>query len=319
MTRVILGVDAGQSGSRLTLVRPVGAEVSWAADGVPAGMTPAQAMSGPLLDSAVGRLRELGVDEVHAVGAGVTGFHAGAQHAPEVLAAWRRCLGVRRLVLADDAVTSYLGALGARPGAVVAAGTGVTALATDGRASVRVNGWGPTLGDEGGGYWIGLHGLRSAYRHSDGRGGSAQLEQRARAMFGELPRLPARLAASPERTALVAAFAREVADAACAGDAVATGIWTDAAGELARSALAALTRLEAAPAGGGPARCVSWNGSLFGAGDLLVRPFREAVRAVAPDLEVVTPTSDALGGTVALTRQPDLAQFGALVDTADIE
>ena len=100
------------------------------------------------------------------VGAGLSGFHGGAADAGKALGIWREALGVRRLSLADDAVTSYLGALGDDSGAVVAAGTGVAVLASSGVTSIRVNGWGPTLGDEGGGYWIGQEGFSEEYPHA---------------------------------------------------------------------------------------------------------------------------------------------------------
>jgi glucosamine kinase len=108
-------------------------------------MTPVEAMTGPLLESTVARLQGLDLHQLHVVGAGMTGFHAGTTDADQVLSAWRS-VWVRRLMLADDAVTSYLGALGARHDAVVAAGTGVMVLASDGEELAHVNGWVPPSG-----------------------------------------------------------------------------------------------------------------------------------------------------------------------------
>jgi N-acetylglucosamine kinase-like BadF-type ATPase len=52
-------------------------------------------------------------------------------------------------------VTSYLGAIGFEPGAVVAAGTGVIALAGDRDGNfARSDGWGYILGDDGGGWLL---------------------------------------------------------------------------------------------------------------------------------------------------------------------
>ena len=97
------------------------------------------------------------------------------------------------LALAADAVTAYAGALGQRPGAVVAAGTGMIALGTDldGAGWRRADGWGHLLGDCGGGAWIGRAGLEAAMRAHDGRaGGSAALLARAEAVFGPVAGLP---------------------------------------------------------------------------------------------------------------------------------
>lgn len=315
---LVLGIDTGQSGSRLAIVGPDGSELSWVAPGLRPGMTPVEAMTGPLLESTVARLHGLDLPQLRVVGAGMTGFHAGATDADQVLSAWAERLGVRRLILADDAVTSYLGALGAQRGAVVAAGTGVTVLASDGEASARVNGWGPTLGDEGGGYWIGQYGLRSAYRHLDGRGGSRRLADEAQDAFGDLTRLPARIAGCDGRTAMIAAFSLRVAEAARAGDPEANRIWSDAGHELARSALAALKRLRDGRATGDPVLRVSWNGSLFRAGDLLIRPFYNAIAAAETGAEAVPPAADSLAGAIRLTTDQDLGQFGALVDIAEI-
>ncbi|MYS31497.1 ATPase, partial [Streptomyces sp. SID7804] len=85
-------------------------------------------------------------------------------------------LGVHRVALAADAVTAYVGALGPRPGAVIAAGTGLIAVGTDLTGWRRADGWGHLLGDCGGGAWIGRAGLEAAMRAHDGRaGGSAPL------------------------------------------------------------------------------------------------------------------------------------------------
>ena len=57
---------------------------------------------------------------------------------------------VDEFVFCVDAVTQYAGALGSQPGVVVAAGTGVIALAIGPTgAIVRSDGWGYILGDEG--------------------------------------------------------------------------------------------------------------------------------------------------------------------------
>ncbi|WP_347232962.1 BadF/BadG/BcrA/BcrD ATPase family protein [Streptomyces sp. PRh5] len=74
-------------------------------------------------------LREAGARRLGAVCVGAAGMATLGDdlraRLPDALA---DALGVRRLALAADAVTAYAGALGQRPGAVVAAGTGLIAL-----------------------------------------------------------------------------------------------------------------------------------------------------------------------------------------------
>ncbi|WP_275559066.1 BadF/BadG/BcrA/BcrD ATPase family protein [Streptomyces sp. 5-6(2022)] len=74
-------------------------------------------------------LREAGARRLGAICVGATGMATLGDdlraRLPDALA---DALGVGRLALAADAVTAYAGALGQRPGAVVAAGTGLIAL-----------------------------------------------------------------------------------------------------------------------------------------------------------------------------------------------
>src|SRR5690606_13555870 len=111
----------------------------------------------------------------------------------ELPGALAQCLGVRRVALVADAVSAYTGALGPRPGAVIAAGTGLIAIGTDLTGWHRADGWGHLLGDCGSGAWIGRAGLEAALRAHDGRdGGSLRLLARAEEMFGPVPELPGR-------------------------------------------------------------------------------------------------------------------------------
>uniref|UniRef100_UPI003899EE6E BadF/BadG/BcrA/BcrD ATPase family protein n=1 Tax=Mycobacterium sp. HUMS_1102779 TaxID=3383487 RepID=UPI003899EE6E len=90
---------------------------------------------------------------------------AGALAAPDAArvlgTALLTSLRVGRIAVTSDAVLAHAGALGGEPGVVLVAGTGVVALAIDANGALRTaDGWGPWLGDEGGGAWIGAAGLR---------------------------------------------------------------------------------------------------------------------------------------------------------------
>src|SRR4051794_6740449 len=112
-----------------------------------------------------------------------------------------------RVLVTNDAVTAYLGALGDEPGAVIVAGTGAIALASDGEHWARADGDGTLLGDHGGGYWIGRRALALALR-----GDAPDLRRRAHARYGD--DLIHAIYDASDPTAAIAAFTPDVADAA---------------------------------------------------------------------------------------------------------
>jgi glucosamine kinase len=143
-----------------------------------------------------------------------------------------------------DAEAALFDAHGDGPGLLLIAGTGSIAMgrAEDGREA-RAGGWGTLLGDEGGGYDIGLRALRAAAWAADGRGGETEL----------LTRLSSDLAiAEPQglirwvataAKADIAALAPIICEVAETGDGVAAGIIHDAVTSLERHVAALLTHL----------------------------------------------------------------------------
>ncbi|WP_307815628.1 BadF/BadG/BcrA/BcrD ATPase family protein [Streptomyces sp. 7-21] len=303
----VLGVDSGGSGLRVALARagasgePEPRGEAPAADPVPTGGSGIDAEA--LLSRVVPAARELlgraGAGErVDAVCVGAAGMATLGDDLRAVLpGALAAALGVRRLALAADAVTGYAGALGERPGVVVAAGTGVIAVGTDLRRWHRVDGWGHLLGDCGGGAWIGRAGLEAALRAYDGReGGSAALLARLREVFGEPAGLPGQLYPRPDRPALLGRFAPEVAACAAAEppDEVAAGILREAARQIAVTAAAAC------PGGEGE---VALTGGLFGAGEPLTGPLREELAHRIPRASVVSARGGPLDGAVRIAAR----------------
>ncbi|WP_460062047.1 N-acetylglucosamine kinase [Streptomyces sp. YKOK-I1] len=209
-----------------------------------------------------------------------------------------REFGVRTTALAADAVTAFSGALGTRAGAVVAAGTGLIAIGTDLTGWQRADGWGHLLGDCGGGAWIGRAGLEAALRAHDGRpGGSARLLARAEARFGPMPGLPGRLYPRPDRAAVLASFAPEVAGCA-AHDPVASDILRAAARHIAESAAAVC------PPDGHPPFALT--GGLVGLGAPLLVPLAQEVARLLPHARRVAAEGDPLHGAVRIAA--DLAE-----------
>ena len=158
-------------------------------------------------------------------------------------------LGAAQTVVASDAVASLVGALGeVRPGAVLAAGSGAVAFASDFADVWRmVDGWGHVLADRGSGAWIGLEGLRAALASEDGvPGGSSSLGEAARAAWGEPRTWPRAVMTTTDAQARLAAFAPVVASLAGEDD-VAARVVAQAAAHLVDSLASAASAVEGAP------------------------------------------------------------------------
>ena len=304
-----LSIDVGQTGSRLLLVDADGRREAWESAAGRAGRDPEEGLVAAVAEAAG---RRSALPPLDTLAAGLTGLQGRPARAREVLDGIARLWPVRRVVLADDALTSYVGALGLRAGVVVAAGTGAVTLAMDGRGRhARVDGWGYLVGDLGSGYWVGRRGLESALRALDGRRGSVSLLRAARELYGDLELLPQRLAADPDRVGRIARFAEPVASAAGAGDDEARRIWAEAAGQLAESVAAACARAKL----DGPV-AVSWTGRLFSAGAVLVGPFRAALRDRVPGAVPISPSGDGLDGAERLAGLAVLPALEPLLASA---
>lgn len=150
--------------------------------------------------------------------------------------------GLERVLLAHDSVTSYLGALGDRQGAVVAAGMGVVTLGVGRSALARVDGWGNIMGDAGSGHWMGREALDAVMRAHDGRGQATALTAVVQRRWPDVEEAYIALQSSPDRVRTIAGFARDVAELASTAP-VAHAICVAAARELASSTEAALRRV----------------------------------------------------------------------------
>ena len=109
-----------------------------------------------------------------------------------------------RTRVVHDAVTAVAGALGAADGIVAAIGTGSVFSRQIGPEIDTIGGWGPILGDEGGGAWIGRLFLAEVLRAVDGLAPKTALSDLTLARFDG----PQQIVAFA-RTATGADFARE--------------------------------------------------------------------------------------------------------------
>lgn len=82
----------------------------------------------------------------------------------------RRILGNDKFTIENDCVNGWAGSLNAKPGINIVIGTGAIGYGRDDDGnSMRCSGWGPFLGDEASGYWIGHKLLNIFTKMSDGR------------------------------------------------------------------------------------------------------------------------------------------------------
>ncbi|MYT75345.1 MULTISPECIES: BadF/BadG/BcrA/BcrD ATPase family protein [unclassified Streptomyces] len=294
---LVLGVDSGGSGLRVALARADRtAEAATAVSRTPVRTSAAGIDAADMMDQLLPLVRSLLPEPgtpVDAVAVGAAGMATLGDDLRAALPdAMKRELGVGRIALAGDAVTAYAGALGQRPGAVVAAGTGMIALGSDLTGWRRADGWGHLLGDCGGGAWIGAAGLDAALRAFDGRrGGSAALLALAEERFGPAGELPGRIYPRTDRAAALASFAPDVARCATDGDPVAVDVLRRAARHIAESAAAVC------PADGGD---VALTGGLFRMGEPLLAPLRAEIAEQLPGATLASAAGDPLHGSLVI-------------------
>jgi N-acetylglucosamine kinase-like BadF-type ATPase len=292
-----LAVDSGGSGLRAVVGTAAGTRRAEGESREPVrtgdrGIDPAHFME-QLVPPVRALISETGIGGLDTAVIGAAGLATlGDALRAELPGALAREFGVRQVALVADAVTAYTGALGTRPGAVVAAGTGLIAIGTDLTRWRRADGWGHLLGDCGGGAWIGRAGLEAALRAHDGReGGSARLLTCAEEVFGPARELPGRLYPRADRPAVLASFAPQVA-ACAADDPVAAAILRAAARHMADSAAAVC------PPDGEPR--VALTGGLFRMGDPLVVPLEEELARRLPHARRVAAEGDPLRGAARI-------------------
>ncbi|MGP3955979.1 N-acetylglucosamine kinase [Nonomuraea sp. 3N208] len=200
-------------------------------------------------------------------------------------------------LVVEDGLLAHAGAL-AGVGTVICAGTGTTVLGIgESGREVKVDGWGPALGDRGSAYAIGLAGMRAATAAHDGTGPATQLAHRLTGELGgtDLASLQA-FYRDAELVARIARFARAVVEVAD-GDEVAGTICDEAADHLAVAAATAAARL---PEVGSR---VSWSGRLLELGGILQT--RLAAALADRGLELVPPLAGPLEGGPVLLRQEE--------------
>jgi N-acetylglucosamine kinase-like BadF-type ATPase len=171
--------------------------------------------------------------------------------------------------------------------------------------SWRTGGWGHVLGDEGSGYWLGLHGLKAALGYRDASGPPTVLLDAALVEYEleAIEDLPGLFYGKPLTKDEVARFAVRVEQAAVGGDEVAQ-----------IRAVADSLALASEPF------VVALVGSVLHGSAILRRELERNVSAFAPGAEFVVPELPPMAGSLLLAVRAeglgdrlDLRRFQALL------
>lgn len=173
MTRYYLGIDGGGSNVRALIIDDMlntVASVTHAQTANPSvvGRESAASVIRSAIRIALGRAK-LSTDQIHAVGLGIAG--ASAEHSADWLhETAHAALPHAHVAASSDIEIALVGAQAKRLGVIILAGTGSAAYGVNTHGeSVLVGGWGYLLGDEGGGFWLGLQALKHAAHDYDTR------------------------------------------------------------------------------------------------------------------------------------------------------
>jgi N-acetylglucosamine kinase-like BadF-type ATPase len=213
--------------------------------------------------------------------------------------------GVERSDIVGDQVIALDAAFQGGPGILQIAGTGSNTIgrAPDG-SEESAGGWSSRLGDEGSGYWIGLHSVRRALRAYDREEPTRILEE-----VGKLWN-------TPDLDDLVnvgdgtpgpdfAALAPVINELAEAGDKVALGVLKQAAADLTEFVLLVRDKLKKNHDIEGEVP-LAWTGGVIEKMKLVREPFFAGLRTAAPAMPIGTSSVVSLDG--ALWRAKRLAE-----------
>lgn len=304
----VLAVDGGQSSIR----------VRHSAGGPDAEVTGVSRLEGDVIravkNAVIEGWRRTGGARVDRVVLGLTTAPVDRHQQHELCSLVGRSVQARQVWLADDSVTTHIGALSMGWGVSVTVGTGVASLAMpDGKGAIRtISGHGFLLGDEGGAFWIGREGLRAVLRADDGRGPATRLSQAAAARFGRVRGMSARIHALPRPVNAIAHFAPEVLGSAEAGDDEAERIVREAATELTgvvRAGCRVVAGRNAEP-GSVP---VALGGRLLTPGTILRRWLEKSVAAELPQAATRSADGTPLDGAMQLGLQAEPGRYSEMV------
>jgi len=211
--------------------------------------------------------------------------------------------GTQTLCIAGDVEIDLDAAFPGAPGVLIISGTGSNFLGrTSTGALINVGGWGPMLGDEGSGFWIGTAALRAALRAKD-RGEPTYLLDKICSYWGcrDLNHLIEIAHAVPAPD--FAALAPVVAAAEEAGDTTAAAVLMGAGRILGQDAILIFRRIRASEPEGAPVPGVAFSGSILRHIAPVRKAMIEEIQRHLPGVEIVTEAVDPLEGALWRARR----------------
>jgi N-acetylglucosamine kinase-like BadF-type ATPase len=159
----------------------------------------------------------------------------------------RDLLPLARIRVDSDGLIALLAATRGAPGMIVIAGTGSFVLGIDRRGvQARGGGWGPLLGDEGGGATLGRGAIQAVLRAEDGRASATRLRARVLAHFRarDAAALVSRIYLNPPPAREYARLWPAVCEEAASGDLAARALLRQGGNDLAETVEATARRLD---------------------------------------------------------------------------
>ncbi|HEY2467229.1 MAG TPA: BadF/BadG/BcrA/BcrD ATPase family protein [Terracidiphilus sp.] len=280
---VVLGIDGGGTRTRASIVegeRVVAFAENGSIKRLRVGETAAEANLREILKDV---FAQAGVKGVKAASAGVAS--ASMPGVKEWITTVFDGFGVEHSEVVGDEVIALDGAFKGGPGILQIAGTGSNCIGRSPNGEREsAGGWSSRLGDEGSGYWIGLHAIRRALNAFD-REEPTRILDTVGAIWGtntieELVNLGDGTP-SPDFAALAPAISKLAEE----GDTVALSVLKQAVADLVDSVLLVRTKLRRkhnlkaeVP--------VAWIGSVIGKARLVREPFFAGLRAAAPEMPI---------------------------------
>ncbi len=227
---------------------------------------------------------------------GLAGISAGTVRGWAQITLERHVAG--EIVLCGDEEIALEAAFRGGPGILVIAGTGshIVGRCSDGTL-VSAGGWGPVVGDEGGGYWIGMQAMRAAFQARDRGVATPLLEEAQKAWNLEsLGQLVAKV--NHHDRADFSELTETVVQCAARGDSVAISVLERAGKELAKQVALVISKMHVVRCAPEDAERVAFTGSVLGKVETVQRAFEQHMGVLAAKSRLATAPVEPLEGAL---------------------